>query len=162
VAHYNLAIVLARLKEIDKAVDSAVQAVNTDQRNLNYRYNLAVLYQLRAKDDDEKKAEDIFLDILKANEKLIDVRLSLGLLYEKQGKKQAAIDEYQKILDLLPADAEGSVKQTREQVQKLISNVQSGVGNLKNPSAVQAVEQSVHSTAETTVPVAPAGPNTHL
>lgn len=161
VAHYNLAIVLARLKEIDKAVDSAVQAVNTDQRNLNYRYNLAVLYQLRAKDDDEKKAEDIFLDILKANEKLIDVRLSLGLLYEKQGKKQGAIDEYQRILDLLPADAEGSVKQTREQVQKLISNVQSGVGNLKNPSAVQAVEQSApQPQAETTVPVAPAGPNT--
>lgn len=161
VAHYNLAIVLARLKEIDKAVDSAVQAVSADQRNLNYRYNLAVLYQLRAKDDDEKKAEDIFLDILKANEKLIDVRLSLGLLYEKQGKKQGAIDEYQKILDLLPADAEGSVKQTREQVQKLISNVQSGVGNLKNPSAAQAVEQSVpQPQAETTVPVAPAGPNT--
>jgi tetratricopeptide (TPR) repeat protein len=124
---------------------------------LNYRHNLAVLYQLRAKDGDEKKAEDIFLDILKSNEKLIDVRLSLGLLYEKQGKKQAAMDEYQKILDLLPADAEGNIKQTRDQVEKLISNVQSGVGNLKNPAAVQAAAPQTETTPA--VPVAPAGPN---
>ena len=160
VAHYNLAIILARLKETDKAIDSAAAAVSADQKNLNYRYNLAVLYQLRAKDGDEKKAEDIFTDILKANEKLIDVRLSLGLLYEKQGKKQASIDEYQKILDLLPADSEGNIKQTREQVQKLISNVQSGVGNLKNPAAVQAAQQAAPQTETETVPVAPAGPNT--
>ena len=160
VAHYNLAIILARLKETDKAIDSAAQAVSADQRNLNYRYNLAVLYQLRAKEGDEKKAEDIFLDILKSNEKLIDVRLSLGLLYERQGKKQASIDEYQKIIDLLPADSEGSIKQTREQVQKLIDNVKSGVGNLKNPAAVQAVPQTVQETpAPEAVAPAPAGPN---
>ncbi len=159
VAHYNLAIILARLKETDRAIDSAAQAVSIDQRNLNYRYNLAVLYQLRSKDGDEKKAEDIFLDILKANDKLIDVRLSLGLLYERQGKRQAAIDEYKKIVALLPADAEGSVKQTREQVLKLISNVESGVGNLKNPAAVQAVEQVDAETSPASVPPAPAGPN---
>ncbi len=158
-AHYNLAIILARLKETDKAIDSAVQAVSADQRNLNYRYNLAVLYQLRSKDGDEKKAEDIFLDILKANEKLIDVRLSLGLLYEKQGKKQAAIDEYQKIVDILPEDATGNIEQTRNQVEKLIDNVESGVGNLKNPVAAQVAENAApQSQAETVVP-APAGPN---
>lgn len=161
VAHYNLAIVLARLKETDRAIDSASQAVNSDKKNLNYRYNLAVLYQLRAKDGDEKKAEDIFLDILKANEKLIDVRLSLGLLYEKQGKKQASIDEYQKILDLLPADAEGSIKQTREQVEKLISNVRSGVGNLKSATPVVPIPPVTSETpVEPQVPVVPAGPNT--
>ncbi|MBP7060890.1 MAG: tetratricopeptide repeat protein [Candidatus Moranbacteria bacterium] len=161
VAHYNLAIVLARLKETDKAIDSANVAVTIDPKNLNYRYNVAVLYQLRAKDGDEKKAEDIFLDILKTNDKLIDVRLSLGLLYEKQGKKQAAIDAYQKIVDLLPSDSEGNLKQTREQVQKLISNVQNGVGNLKNPvAAVQAAQQAVTTTpAEQPVSPAPAGPN---
>lgn len=156
VAHYNLAIVLARLKETDKAIDSAAAAVSIDQKNLNYRYNLGVLYQLRGKDGDEKKAEDIFTDILKANEKLIDVRLSLGLLYEKEGKKQAAVEAYQKIADLLPADAEGNIKQTREQVRKLISNVESGVGNLKNPAATQVPEQPA---SEATLPVAPAGPN---
>lgn len=157
VAHYNLAIVLARLKETDRAIDSASAAVSADQRNLNYRYNLGVLYQLRAKEGDEKKAEDIFLEILKANEKLIDVRLSLGLLYEKQSKRQAAIEEYQKIIDLLPTDAQGNIKETRSQVEKLIENVRSGSGNLKNPSAAQAVPAT---TTEPVVTPAPAGPNT--
>lgn len=159
VAHYNLAVILARLKETDKAIDSATQAVNFDQKNLNYRYNLALLYQLRGKDGDEKKAEDIFHEILTTNDKLIDVRLSLGLLYEKQGKKQAAMDEYQKILGVLPADAEGNVKQTRDQVQKLIDNVQSGVGNLKNQAAAQAAQVAAPPTTEPAAPVAPAGPN---
>ncbi|MDP2837914.1 MAG: hypothetical protein Q8O53_01380, partial [Candidatus Moranbacteria bacterium] len=159
VAHYNLAIIQARLKELDKAIDSATAALNIDQKNLNYRYNLGVLYQLRAKDGDEKKAEDVFNSILTANDKLIDVRLSLGLLYEKEGKKQAAMDEYQKIVDLLPADAEGNVKQTREQVEKLIDNVRSGVGNLKNSVAVEAAATQVAPATEPDVPVVPAGPN---
>lgn len=158
VAHYNLAIVLARLKETDRAIDSAAEASRIDQKNLNYRYNLAVLYQLRGKDGDEKKAEDIFLDILKQNEKLIDVRLSLGLLYEKQEKKQAAIDEYQKIVDLIPADAEGNLKQTRDQVQTLIANVRSGVGNLKSPATVPATPVA-EEPAPAAVPPVPAGPN---
>lgn len=155
VAYYNLAIVEARLKETDKAIDSAAEAVRLDQRNLNYRYNLGVLYQVRAKDGDEKKAEDIFKEILTANDKLIDVRLSLGLLYEKEGKRQAAVEEYQKIMDILPSDATGNVKQTRDQVQTLIDNVQSGVGNLKSP----APAVTAPATAETPVTPAPAGPN---
>ncbi len=155
IAYYNLAVIQVRLKETDKAIDSAVQAVSADPKNLNYRYNLGVLYQLRAKESDEKKAEDIFTDILKANDKLIDVRLSLGLLYEKQEKKQAAIEAYQKIVDLLPADAEGSTKQTRDQALKLISNVQSGVGNIKNSPAPQTVPQN---GSQPVAPV-PAGPN---
>lgn len=66
------------------------------------------------------------------------------------------MEAYQKIADLLPADAEGNIKQTREQVRKLISNVESGVGNLKNPAATQVPEQPA---SEATLPVAPAGPN---
>jgi tetratricopeptide (TPR) repeat protein len=158
IAYYNLAVIEARLKETDKAIDDAAQALNLDQRNLNYRYNLGVLYQLRAKDGDEKKAEDIFTDILSAKENLIDVRLSLGLLYEKQGKRDVAIEQYQKILDLLPSDATGNVKETRTQVQKLIDNVRSGVGNLKNQSAVTPAA-TVSPEGESTSSTVPVGPN---
>jgi len=158
VAYYNLAVIEARLKETDKAIDSATQALNIDQQNLNYRYNLGVLYQLRAKDDDEKKAEDIFTNILSAKENLIDVRLNLGLLYEKQGKRDAALREYQKILEFLPADAEGNVKETRTQVEKLIENVRSGVGNLKNQAATLPATSETSGT-EPVTPVVPVGPN---
>jgi len=160
VAHYNLAIALARLKETDQAVESASRAISIDPKNLNYQYNLGVLYQLRSDGGDEKKAEDIFLTILKANEKLIDVRLSLGLLYENQGKRDEAIGEYQKIIDFIPTDAIEAVKDTREQVQKLIDNVRSGVGNLKNPVPAVSPTPSGDNTETPLVPVAPAGPNT--
>ena len=154
VAYYNFAVIEARLKETDKAIDSAIQAVNNDPKNLNYRYNLGVLYQLRAKEGDEKSAQDIFTDILKQNDKLVDVRLSLGLLFEKEGKRQDAMDEYQKILDVLPTDATGNMKQTRDQVQKLIENVKSGVGNLK--TSAPAVTPTPAAPAVTPTP---AGPN---
>lgn len=159
VAHYNMAVVLSRLKETGKAIDSALAALNIDKTNLNYQYNLGVLYQLRGEEGDDSRAEGLYKSILDKNEKLVDVRLSLGLLYEKQSKRDAAVAEYQKILDLLPADAEGNVGETRKQVEKLISNVRSGVGNLKQAASAPAVPEVAPVVPETPAPVAPAGPN---
>jgi tetratricopeptide (TPR) repeat protein len=118
---------------------------------------LGVLYQLRDKEGDQDRAEAVFKDILAANEKLIDVRLNLGLLYEAEGKKDAAVAEYLKMLSFLPANVEEN-KQLREQIQKLIDNVRSGVGNLSNKEASVAPAEVVPQ-AETTLPQAPAGPN---
>lgn len=157
VAHYNLAVIFSRLNEIDKSIESASEAMRLDRNDLNYQYNLGVLYQVRDKGDDIALAETIFKNILEKNERLIDVRLSLGLLYEKQSKRDAAIGEYQKILDFLPAETEGSnVQQTREQIEKLINNVQSGVGNLKKAESVAPVEAVVPVSEG---PVAPTVPN---
>ncbi|MFZ2984509.1 MAG: hypothetical protein WA054_01785, partial [Candidatus Moraniibacteriota bacterium] len=147
VAYYNLAVVRSHLKNVEGAVASAEQALGFDRSNLNYAYNLGVLYQLRDNDGDQARAEKMFKDILASNEKLIDVRLSLGLLYEDMGKKDAAEEEYGKILGFLPEDGADNVKQTREQVKKLIDNVKSGVGNLTKKSA-----------ATPPVEVAPAAP----
>jgi tetratricopeptide (TPR) repeat protein len=141
-AYYNLAVVLSHLKDVDSAVTNAEQALALNRSNLNYAYNLGVLYQLRAKEGDKDRAEKMFKDTLANNEKLIDVRLSLGLLYEEMGKKDAALDEYNKILGFLPEDGADNVKQTREQVKKLIDNVRSGVGNLTKKNAVSATAPS--------------------
>lgn len=157
VAYYNMAVVLSRLKETDKAIQNAVSALQVDKTNLNYKYNLGVLYQLRDGEGDSARAEGLFKDILSTNDKLIDVRLSLGLLYEKESKKDAAMSEYEKILDLLPADAEGTVKQTRIQVEKLISNVRSGVGNLTKQTTDNAAAPAVTPQAPSAV-VAPTVP----
>ncbi len=160
-AHYNLSIILARLKESDAAIESAIQAATIEKKNLNYLYNLGVLYQLRGKDGDQDKAENIFKDILVANDKLIDVRLSLGLLYEKANKRDQATEAYQKILEVIPADSEGNLKQTRDQVEKLISNIRNGVSNIKNAAAAAPVAPAGAMMAPETPPVAPApaGPN---
>jgi tetratricopeptide (TPR) repeat protein len=163
-AYYGLAIVYSSLKNTDKAIENATQAAGLAKDNLNYRFNLGALYQLRDGEGDAAKAEGLFKDILEKNPKLIDVRLSLGILYEKQNKKDAAIKQYEEILALFPADAEGGVKDTRDQVEKLIANVKSGVGNLKKAAETVAPlvgEQTpAGPSAETTpAPVAPADPN---
>lgn len=158
VAHYNLAILFAKLNETDKAIDSAIQSLNVDKNNLNYNYNLGVLYQLRDKDGDLAQAENIFKEILKSNEKLIDVRLSLGLLYEKKKDRNAAITEYEKILDNLPVSNEGNAQQTRAQIEKFIANVRSGVGNLKG--AEQAPIADPITEESSAIPQAgPSAPN---
>ena len=71
---------------------------------------------------------------MKDNDKLVDVRLSLGLLYEKKKQSDLALEAYRKLLEVLPSDGEGNIKQTREQIQKLINNVQSGAGNINQPA----------------------------
>ncbi len=134
VAHYQLALVESRLKMYDEAIKSTENAMRIDKQNVNYRYNLGVLYQIRNEDGDLDRAEKAFKDILSDNDKLVDVRLSLGLLYEKKGQRDQALEAYRKLLDVLPADGEGNVKQTREQIQKLINNVQSGAGNINQPA----------------------------
>ncbi|MGK2848646.1 MAG: hypothetical protein ACSLEX_01075 [Minisyncoccota bacterium] len=151
VAHYNLSVVLARLQEIDQAIESAKMAVFLDSQNLNYRYNAGVLYQLRAKEGDLTVAESIFKDILSVNDKLIDVRLSLGLLYEAQKKNDLAIAEYENILTNISAEGdEGTFSKTREQILQFIANVRNGTGNLKQANNV--------SSAEITPPVSTPAP----
>lgn len=158
VAHYNLAVVFSRLKETDRAVGSAEAAFSIERSNLNYEYNLGVLYQLRDGDGDKDRAEAVFKDILTTNEKLIDVRLNLGLLYEAQNKKDAALAEYQKMLEFLPADGTDNVKQTRDQIQKLIDNVRSGAGNLPDKNAAAAATKVAPQEESQSVQT-PTGPN---
>jgi len=161
VAYYNLAIVESHLKNLDGAVEKAKQALAFDRSNMNYAYNLGILYQLRDNDGDKELAEKLFKDILTSNEKLIDVRLSLGLLYEEMDKKDAAIEQYNKILGLLSDDGSESVNKTRDQIKKLIDNVRSGVGNLtkKTTSVPTEVAPVVPPTQTPTIesPVAPIG-----
>jgi cytochrome c-type biogenesis protein CcmH/NrfG len=161
-AHYQLALTLSREQGYDAAIDETRAAMKYDTQNVNYQYNLGVIYQLKGGQDNLKQAENIFKGILDKNERLIDVRLSLGLLYEKEGNPQAAVGEYQKILGFLPEDGGDNVTNTREQVQKLIQNVQNGTGNLGGSTA-QAQTPPAQVTPEgsggTTAPAGPENPN---
>lgn len=175
VAHHNLSVTLSRLKEMDRAIESAQKTLLIENNNQSYKYNLGALYQLRDADGDKDRAEEIFKNILTVNDKLIDVRLSLGFLYEAQNKNDAAIAEYRKLLDILSDSSGDNIEQTRDQIRKFIENVQNGTGNLpkKNTASVPPVEttpetpevtevtETVEATEapETPAPAVPAGPN---
>lgn len=138
IAHYNVAVAQARLKQIDAAIESTRKALQYAPANLSFKYNLAALYQLRNGDGDRGMAEKLYKEVLTANERLIDVRLSLGLLYEATNRRNEALSEYEKILSFLP-DEEGTasaVKQTRAQVNQVIENLRSGKGNIPTENSL--------------------------
>jgi cytochrome c-type biogenesis protein CcmH/NrfG len=139
------------------------KAFRLKNNSISYAFNLARLHQRRGKDDDNKIAEDLFKQILRVNEKEINAHLNLGLLYEKTKKNNEAINEYQKVLGLL---SELSTKEkmdltnSKDQVQKMINNVQNGISNLsqntKNSSSEQAIEQPAQSVQSEQLPPAEA------
>lgn len=157
-AHYNLALTEARLKNMDGALKSITAALQYDRNNANFKYNQGIFYQVRDKGNDKELAETAFKDILKDNDKLIDVRLSLGLLYESWNKRDQALEQYRKILDFLPTDGNEMIQSTRKQVEKLISTLQSGKSNIASDSSAAEIVQP--TTLSPSLPVAPsAEPN---
>lgn len=164
IAHYNLSVVLSRLKEYDAAIASAEKAIATEPKNVTYLYGLGSLRQLRKGDGDLDAAQKIYESILSENEKLVDVRLALGLLYEDRGQADRALAEYRKILGFLPDGEQGET--LRKQVEVFVETIQSGRSNVTKASApaippapapetsqIPAPDESVMQAAPETVPV---------
>lgn len=126
VAYYQLSLAQDALGDKDNAIENMRKAFVLENSNINYAFSLAKLYQARGGSEDMKIAEDLFKQILGVNDKEINTHFSLGLLYEKQKKKNESIDEYKKVLDLLPQT--GS-EDTRKQIEKMISNIEAGIEN---------------------------------
>lgn len=159
VAHYYLAVVFSRMKETDRAIASMQDALDIDQENLSYQNSLALLYQSRDGEGDLALAENLFKKVLGKNANFIDVRLSLGLLYEAQGKRDAAISEYEKLLTIIPENSQGDVEGTLANVRKLIDNVRRGTGNLgTSGTAVSTPLPAEPGVQETEVTQGPAAP----
>lgn len=123
--YYNLGLAQEALGQLDDAIKNVTTAANLQPNNINYIFNLGRLYQERGKDDDNKIAEDLFNKILGVNDKEINTNFSLGMLYEKTGRKSEAIDKYKKVIDLLPANSD----KARSQIEKMVSNIKNGVEN---------------------------------
>ncbi|NTW14216.1 MAG: tetratricopeptide repeat protein [Candidatus Moranbacteria bacterium] len=154
IAHYNLAVVLSRLKDYGTAIDETNKAIVLEKTNVTYAYSLGTLYQLRKGDGDLDKAQKIYEDILKSNEKLVDVRLALGLLHEEKKEKDQALAEYRKILTYLPDGDQGDT--LRKQINVFIETLQNGGSNLakSTPPAAPAPTSEAAPAASGQVPVA--------
>jgi tetratricopeptide (TPR) repeat protein len=154
VAHYSLSVGLSRLKEYDRAIESASAAIRLDPQNATYRYSIGALYQSRRAEGDFDKAEAAYKDILKANEKLVDVRLALGLLYEEKKNKDAAIAEYRKIIEFIPEGEENDT--LRKQVEKFIDILQGGGSNIGEQDAAPKLPEAPAPAPAEAVPATPA------
>ncbi len=145
--YYYLSIMQDQAGDLDKALESAKKAFESNSRDINVVFNLGSLLQKKEGDDNIKFAEALYLYILKFAPNDINTHLNLGLLYENQKKKDQAIEQYQKILDVLPKDS----TKAKEQIQKFISNVRMGISN--SPKAqVQEPEAPSAETPSITAP----------
>lgn len=123
--YYNLALSQEALGDLDAAIENMGKAFYLDRSSINYAFNLGRLYQTRGKSGDEKIAESLFKQVLGVNDKEVNAHLQLGFLYQKTKEREKALEEYQKVLDLLPSDAADA----RERVGKFMENTRNGVEN---------------------------------
>lgn len=140
--YYQLALAQSALNDLDAAIETMGKAKYFDSANINYFFSQARLYQQRGKGDDNKTAEAIFKQILGVNDKEINTHFSLAMLYEKMNERDQAITEYNRVIELLPADN----KDVTDKVKAMIENVKNGVSNLQTKAADVATE-SVQSAA---------------
>ncbi len=147
VAHYQLALVLDALGEKDTAIDEMVQAVKFDQRNGDYLINLANMYRFRNKDKDINDAIEIIKYVIQSNDKNANAHFYLGLAYEKAKDKNNAIQEYQKVISLLPENSDDAKKQ----LEKMIENVNNGVENTPESLGLSVPESNTENQEEPTV-----------
>jgi tetratricopeptide (TPR) repeat protein len=143
--YYYLSLTQETLEDPDAAIESMGKAVYYQNNNIDYIFNLARLYQARGNKNDMDAAEALFKKILGVNDKEINTHFNLGLLYEKTSRKSDAVSEYKRVLELLP-DNENN-KQTKIQLNKMISNIENGIENTPEslglkPTAVDQPSQS--------------------
>ncbi len=151
--YYYLAIAQEANGDLDKAIESMTSAVSNEKTNVDYILVLGNFYRERGKNngDDYIQAEQIYKFIISKDDKQYNAHIALGILYEKQKKNEAAIAEYKKVLSILP-DGSDDVK---TQLNKMISNVQSGTGNLQTA-------QPAPAPAPTTTPAPVSAPSAEM
>ena len=128
-AHYNLAVVESRLGAYAESLEALNRAIALEPANITYRYSLGSLYQLRGEEGDAELARSIYEDLLRVNERLVDVRLSLALLLESAGEADQALSEYRRILEFLPEGTRGDT--LREQIGVFIETLENNESNVE-------------------------------
>lgn len=131
IGYYDIAIASQATGDLDKAIEAIINAIGSEKSNMNYVFTLANFYSERGKGDDYGQAEKIYKGIVEKDNRQYNVFAALGLLYEKQKKNDNAVAEYKKAITALPEGSEDA----KTQINKMITNVQNGTGNLQSAQA---------------------------
>lgn len=141
-AYYQLALVHKALNELDQAVENGIEAVRFDSKNPNYFLALGQIYQDRGKENDLELAEQYYKAVITLNDKDINGHFYLGLFYEKNKNKNAAKNEYNKVIDLLSSNKNN--QDVTNQIKKMIFNLDNGIEN--TPQSLGLVKEETAST----------------
>lgn len=130
--YYQKAITYSRMNQLDAAINEARKSTQYEPSNASYLFTVGALYELRNKEKDRDTAVEIYKNILEAYPNILDVRLSLALLYEKRSERDNAIKEYQTALDVVKK-SDGDTKELQDQISGFLTTVRNGGTNI--PSA---------------------------
>ncbi len=83
---------------VSQNASSSAPSDDVKAQSVNYAFHLARMLQVRHAEGDIEQAERILQNIIAVRTNDVDATIALGLLYEKDGKKDAAIAQYEKVL----------------------------------------------------------------
>lgn len=113
-AHFLLAQTALRQGNIAGAVQSAENAKISAPFDIGIAFQLGLLYYQQ---NDLLRAEAEFLRAVAINPNYSNARYFLGLIYDRRGREDDAIDEFEKVLALNPGN---------EEVEKILANLRRG------------------------------------
>lgn len=112
-AYTSLALLEEAQGNLDSALVHMMDAARLSNQNIDIIFQLGRLAYNRNKEGDMALAEQAFLATLQLNPNYSNSLFSLGLLYERQGKRSEALDYYRRVQRLNPQD---------EQIKKKIDS----------------------------------------
>lgn len=109
-AYTSLADLYESQKDLDKAIAVYGSAANYTQKNAEALFRLGRLFFNRSGSGDFARAESVWQQAVSIQPNFSNAYYSLGLLYEKQGNRAAALEQYRKVLALNPDNKDIKLK----------------------------------------------------
>lgn len=113
-AQFMAAVSLDRLGKIDEAIAKLEDGKKMNPQDVGIVFQLGVFYY-KAERYDEARNE--LEQAVKLADNYSNARYFLGLIYDKQGDKQKALEQFRKVADLNPDNAD---------IKKIVSNLEAG------------------------------------
>jgi tetratricopeptide (TPR) repeat protein len=111
-AHFNLATAYAEQNQVNDALNHFVQAIlhrpNFPEAHFNLGTLLANLAEIEKKPERLQKAADNFLQAVRLNPNYLQAHNSLARVFERLGRRNEALYEYQQVLRLNPKDEQAA------------------------------------------------------
>ena len=97
---YNLGMAYLDLNDLDKSVGVFRKALEIEPESADIHFGLAMAYYQMGIAD--KQAEEELLNAIKIDQRHVDARLYLSLLYREWGEIQKAAEQLHKVLEIDP------------------------------------------------------------
>jgi tetratricopeptide (TPR) repeat protein len=136
-AHFESAVIFERQGKLNEAITKMEINRQLLPRDSGIAFQLGVLYY-RAQKYDQAKGE--FIRAIVLDDNFANARYFLGLLYDREGDKESAIDQFDRIAQLNPDN---------EEVRQILANLKAGLpalgseelGPPKQPAEIPIEEQ---------------------